>query len=143
MQIEWSTVPPSAWAAVLWAGIVATAGAHSCIAWAISRCSAVLPSTYGTMQPVVTGVLAAVVLGQVSVCSLRQNARVRRRDRQANDMTARKRTSAVGEVSAAVTPAIAALLSMQRAKPQPAPVPFLQHSQTAMICLLSIAAHLV
>ena len=50
---------------MLWAGIVATAGAHSCIAWAISRCSAVLPSTYGTMQPVVTGVLAALVLGQV------------------------------------------------------------------------------
>ncbi len=36
-QIEWSMVPPSAWAALLWAGIVATAGAHSCIAWAISR----------------------------------------------------------------------------------------------------------
>ena len=68
-QIDWPTVPPSAWAAVLWAGIVGTAGAHSSIAWAISRCSAVLPSTYGTMQPVLTGVLAAIVLGQV--CTLR------------------------------------------------------------------------
>jgi len=58
-------VPPSAWVAVLWAGIIGTAGAHSSIAWAISRCSAVLPATYSTMQPVVTGVLAAVVLGQV------------------------------------------------------------------------------
>ena len=66
VQVDWASVPGSAWAAVVWAGVVASAGAHSAIAWAIGRCSAVLPSTYSTMQPLLTGALAAAVLGQVS-----------------------------------------------------------------------------
>lgn len=49
-QIRWGDVPGSAWGAVLWAALGTSFLAHSGIAFAVSRCAAVVPSIYGCLQ---------------------------------------------------------------------------------------------
>lgn len=50
VQIRWREVPGSAWGAVLWAALGTSFLAHSGIAFAVSRCAAVVPSIYSCLQ---------------------------------------------------------------------------------------------
>mmetsp|Transcript_7750 Transcript_7750/g.22939 ORF Transcript_7750/g.22939 Transcript_7750/m.22939 type:complete len:538 (-) Transcript_7750:1033-2646(-) len=64
-QIRWREVPGSAWGAVLWAALGTSFLAHSGIAFAVSRCAAVVPSIYSCLQTVLTVALSAAILGQM------------------------------------------------------------------------------
>jgi len=49
-QVAWRKVPASAWAALLYAGVVTSGMAHPGIAYAVGRCAAVVPSIYSCLQ---------------------------------------------------------------------------------------------
>lgn len=64
-QMDWAAIPASAWGALLWAALGTSFLAHSGIAFAVSRCAAVVPSMYSCIQTVLTAALSALWLGQM------------------------------------------------------------------------------
>jgi len=60
----WSELPGRTLAGTLYIGLVPTAGAFALNTWAVRRSSPALAAAFTTIQPVLTGALAAVTLGE-------------------------------------------------------------------------------
>jgi drug/metabolite transporter (DMT)-like permease len=60
----WSGLPASALAGTLYIGLVPTAGAFALNTWAVRRSSPAMAAAFTTLQPVLTGALAALALGE-------------------------------------------------------------------------------
>ena len=63
-KLEPSRVPAATWLGVFYIALFATVFAYSANTWAVRRSSPALVAAYGTLQPLVAVVLAAVVLGE-------------------------------------------------------------------------------
>jgi drug/metabolite transporter (DMT)-like permease len=61
----WSELPAATIAGVLYIGVVPTAGTFALNTWAVRHGSPALAAAFTTLQPVLTGVLAAVTLGEL------------------------------------------------------------------------------
>lgn len=62
-RFDVGAVPPAAWGAVVYCGIVVSFWAHACNAWAVSKTSASIPALFSCLSPFLTGFLAYLVLG--------------------------------------------------------------------------------
>lgn len=60
----WSELPGRTLAGTLYIGLVPTAGAFALNTWAVRRSSPALAAAFTTIQPVLTGALAALALGE-------------------------------------------------------------------------------
>lgn len=60
----WTGLPASALAGTLYIGLVPTAGAFALNTWAVRRSSPAMAAAFTTLQPVLTGALAALALGE-------------------------------------------------------------------------------
>jgi drug/metabolite transporter (DMT)-like permease len=63
-RLEPAEVPASAWWGVAYIVVLATVFAYAANTWAVRRSSPALVAAYGTLQPLITVVLAATVLGE-------------------------------------------------------------------------------
>ena len=64
ISIDWDTIPPLVWGAVLWAGIMTSFVAHCGNVWAMRHVPPTTTAMYTTLQPVITVLLAWAVLGE-------------------------------------------------------------------------------
>ena len=64
ISIDWDTIPPLVWGAVLWAGIMTSFVAHCGTVWAMRHVPPTTTAMYTTLQPVITVLLAWAVLGE-------------------------------------------------------------------------------
>ena len=62
-NIEWASLPPVAWGAVLYAGLASSCLAHGLNSWAISKVQGILPTVYSGVQVVFTVLFAYAFLG--------------------------------------------------------------------------------
>lgn len=62
-NIEWASLPPLAWGAVLYAGLASSCLAHGLNSWAISKVQGILPTVYSGAQVVFTVLFAFAFLG--------------------------------------------------------------------------------
>jgi drug/metabolite transporter (DMT)-like permease len=62
--VEPSAIAPGVWLGVLYIGLVPTFLGYLLNTWAVRRSSATLAATYTTLQPLLTAVLAWIVLGE-------------------------------------------------------------------------------
>ena len=62
-NIEWTSLPPMAWGAVLYAGLASSCLAHGLNSWAISKVQGILPTVYSGVQVVFTVLFAYAFLG--------------------------------------------------------------------------------
>jgi len=63
VNIEWASLPPLAWGAVLYAGLASSCLAHGLNSWAISKVQGILPTVYSGAQVVFTVLFAFAFLG--------------------------------------------------------------------------------
>lgn len=64
VSTSWPSLPPHTLLGVLYIGVVPTAGAFALNSWAIRRTSPSTAAAFTTLQPVLTGALAALALGE-------------------------------------------------------------------------------
>lgn len=62
--LEWGAVPPRAWLAVGYIALFGTVFAYAINTWAVRRSSPALVAAYGTLQPLLTALLATTFLGE-------------------------------------------------------------------------------
>ena len=62
-NIEWASLPPLAWGAVLYAGLASSCLAHGLNSWAISKVQGILPTVYSGAQVVFTVLFGQAFLG--------------------------------------------------------------------------------
>jgi len=63
-RLELTRIPAATWLGVLYIALFATVFAYAANTWAVRRSSPALVSAYGTLQPLVAVVLAALFLGE-------------------------------------------------------------------------------
>lgn len=63
-DVRWRSLPASAVAGVLYAGIASSCFAHGINSWAISKVEGILPTTYSGVQVIFTVVFAWIFLGE-------------------------------------------------------------------------------
>jgi drug/metabolite transporter (DMT)-like permease len=63
-DVRWRSLPPIAFAGVLYAGIASSCFAHGINSWAISKVEGILPTTYSGVQVIFTVVFAWIFLGE-------------------------------------------------------------------------------
>eukprot|EP01025_Chloroclados_australasicus_P026290 TRINITY_DN260_c1_g2_i1.p1 TRINITY_DN260_c1_g2~~TRINITY_DN260_c1_g2_i1.p1 ORF type:complete len:422 (+),score=38.89 TRINITY_DN260_c1_g2_i1:57-1322(+) len=63
-RIEWAEIPWWAWVGVAYCGVWVSFIGHMLMTWSVSKVQAVIPALSTCLQPVLTSILAAVVLGQ-------------------------------------------------------------------------------
>ena len=66
-DVRWRSLPASAVAGVLYAGIASSCFAHGINSWAISKVEGILPTTYSGVQVIFTVVFAWIFLGEAVV----------------------------------------------------------------------------